>query len=315
VSHRYAITTATMIMLVVLRLNIGWHFFNEGVAHLNDPGWTSEGTLRAAKGPLAPFYQAYLPDFHGMDAWLHDARSEKPASAITGFLDELQKDADETRQQFALRFDLNDAQQKQAARIMRDHQAKIRSWGSAQKDELEAHILQWQRREAAREAPDAAEVPFRKERLTGSQAALNAEANAWRAELSTLEREYENDLAVMLSEEQRDAGPMPRPATSIDRVDAVMTYAILLIGALLLLGLLTRTACLAGAFFLLSVVSMQPFWVSEALPTYNQFVEMFALLMLATTQVGRWGGLDFFVHNLVFGREPATKGTSDVSDS
>ncbi|MEX0978562.1 MAG: hypothetical protein WDZ48_06910, partial [Pirellulales bacterium] len=97
--------------------------------------------------------------------------------------------------------------------------------------------------------------------------------------------------------------------------DTVMTYVILAIGALLLLGLLTRTACIAGALFLLSVVSMQPFWVSEAIPTYNQLVEMFALLMLATTHVGRWGGLDFFVHHLVFGREPATKGTSDVSES
>ena len=42
-------------------------------------------------------------------------------------------------------------------------------------------------------------------------------------------------------------------------------------------------ACVAGAAFLLSVVMMQPFWVSEAQPTFNQYVEMFALLTLATT--------------------------------
>ncbi len=73
-----------------------------------------------------------------------------------------------------------------------------------------------------------------------------------------------------------------------------------------MLGLFTRLACVAGALFLLSVVMMQPFWVSDALPTYNQYVEMVALLALATTPVGRWAGLDYFLHRLVAGNE--TKG-------
>ena len=70
---------------------------------------------------------------------------------------------------------------------------------------------------------------------------------------------------------------------------------------------------MAGAVFLLSVVLMQPFWVSDALPTYNQWVEMFALLMLATTRVGRWAGLDYFIGNLIWGS--TSKGTIDVSKS
>ena len=103
--------------------------------------------------------------------------------------------------------------------------------------------------------------------------------------------------------------------TSISQVDATMTYVIMAVGALLLLGLFTRTACVVGALFLMSVVSMQPFWVSEALPTYNQLVEMFALLTLATTHVGRWAGLDFFVHHFITGRTVATKGNSDAFES
>ena len=46
-----------------------------------------------------------------------------------------------------------------------------------------------------------------------------------------------------------------------------------------------RAACVVGAAFLFSVVMMQPFWVSETAPTFNQYVEMFALLTLATTAV------------------------------
>jgi hypothetical protein len=67
--------------------------------------------------------------------------------------------------------------------------------------------------------------------------------------------------------------------------------------------------------FLMSVVSMQPFWVSEAIPTYNQLVEMFALVALATTHVGRWGGLDFFVHNWIFARSRCDERQTDAFDS
>ena len=45
----------------------------------------------------------------------------------------------------------------------------------------------------------------------------------------------------------------------------------------------------------------QPPWVPGAITTLfpYQLVEMLALLTLATTAVGRWGGLDFFVHFLI----------------
>jgi hypothetical protein len=51
-----------MFMLVVLRMTIGWHFYREGVDHHNDPGWSSAGFLRQAKGPFAEHYKAVLPD-------------------------------------------------------------------------------------------------------------------------------------------------------------------------------------------------------------------------------------------------------------
>jgi uncharacterized membrane protein YphA (DoxX/SURF4 family) len=56
-----------MVMLVLLRLAIGWHFFKEGVSHYTDPNWSSEGFLRQARGPLADQYKSMLPDFHGWD--------------------------------------------------------------------------------------------------------------------------------------------------------------------------------------------------------------------------------------------------------
>jgi hypothetical protein len=302
-------------MLIVLRLNIGWHFFSEGSNHATDPHWSSEPVLRNATGPLAPTYKSYLPDFHGMDAWLHSQRAEKPGDAVKGWLDEIQTDLDQRRQQFAMHYGLDEAQQKKASQITASYQGKVRSWGGGLHDDLINHVHQWQRKEKAKAAPDTADVPFRKQRVAESQATLTGETAGWKRELQDLEGEYENALGEILTAEQREQPPLPPVPTSIARIDRLMTYGILGIGVLLLLGLFTRTACLAGAAFLFSVVLTQPFWVSDAQPTFNQFVEMFALLALATTEVGRWAGLDYFVHQLILGRADATKGSSDVSQS
>jgi uncharacterized membrane protein YphA (DoxX/SURF4 family) len=250
-----------------------------------------------------------------MDSWLHAERKEKPADAVKGWIDQVQADFDDRRQEFALHYDLDEKQQKQASQVSGDYQAQVRSWAGRNRDDLENHVHQWRRKETSRQAPDAADLPFRQSRLASSQGELNAQTSGFRAELAAIEGQYENALAGVLTDEQRSLGSLPAPRTAIDSIDAVMTYVILIIGFLLLVGLFTRTASLAGAAFLLSVVMTQPFWVSDAQPTFNQFVELFALLTLATTHVGRWAGLDFFVHHLIFGRDDATKGTSDVSDS
>ena len=54
--------SATCIMLVLLRLAIGWHFFIEGVEKLQSPTWSSAGYLREATGPLGPRFRAMAGD-------------------------------------------------------------------------------------------------------------------------------------------------------------------------------------------------------------------------------------------------------------
>jgi uncharacterized membrane protein YphA (DoxX/SURF4 family) len=311
VPSRYAISVATVVMLVLLRLVIGWHFFSEGMKHYADANWTSEPVLRAAKGPLAPLYHSYLSDFHGFERSLHADISQTPEHAVQGWIDEVQKDWDEYRQQFSLHFDLDETAQKRAGAIMKEHQARLRSWAAMNKDALATHVHQWQRKEQAHEKPEG-ELPFQQKRLAAQQSSLAAEAAGWLAELKGLERQYENELAAIVGDEQPR---MPRATTSIDVVDGTMTYTILAIGLLLLLGLFTRAACSAGAVFLLSVVMMQPFWVAGSAPTFKEYVEMFALLTLATTPVGRWAGLDFFLVNLISRPCCSTKGKTDVSES
>jgi uncharacterized membrane protein YphA (DoxX/SURF4 family) len=70
-------------------------------------------------------------------------------------------------------------------------------------------------------------------------------------------------------------------------------------GACLVVGLFTRLSALVLALFLVSVIASQPPWIPGTIDTYYQGAELAGLLVLATSHVGRWGGLDFFVHHLL----------------
>jgi uncharacterized membrane protein YphA (DoxX/SURF4 family) len=93
----------------------------------------------------------------------------------------------------------------------------------------------------------------------------------------------------------------------VDWIDLVTRWGLTLVGAGLLLGLFTRTACVAGAaFLLLFYLTMPPFpGLPENLRTEGHYlfvnknlIEMLALLALATTRSGRWAGLDGLLYCL-----------------
>jgi uncharacterized membrane protein YphA (DoxX/SURF4 family) len=94
---------------------------------------------------------------------------------------------------------------------------------------------------------------------------------------------------------------LPMPETSLKKTDRILTWAMLICGGCLIVGLFTRVAAVACATFLFLVIMSQPPWVPGTITTLfpYQLVEMLALLALATTAVGRWGGLDFFLHFLI----------------
>ena len=81
------------------------------------------------------------------------------------------------------------------------------------------------------------------------------------------------------------------------------------IGLCLMLGLFTRPAALGGACFMLFVVLSQPSYpgvypvdppqMGHALLVNKDFIEMIALLVIASSSLGRWTGMDFFIHNIL----------------
>lgn len=93
----------------------------------------------------------------------------------------------------------------------------------------------------------------------------------------------------------------------LDWSDAIVKYGVTAVGGLLLVGLFTRLACVAGAGFLfMFFIAMPPLpgWPESPraeghyLFINKNVIEMLALLALATTLSGRWLGLDALVHLL-----------------
>jgi uncharacterized membrane protein YphA (DoxX/SURF4 family) len=70
---------------------------------------------------------------------------------------------------------------------------------------------------------------------------------------------------------------------------------LLTIGACLVVGLFVKFNAMGAACFLATVVAAQPFWVTGAQATYNQWVELAALLAVAALPKGGWSGLDYFL--------------------
>jgi uncharacterized membrane protein YphA (DoxX/SURF4 family) len=145
-----------------------------------------------------------------------------------------------------------------------------------------------------------------------------ADANRMRADLrSDLDgqtAQMKESLHTVVTEEQRAKGPLEEPVgrtvaywTLLDWTDFVVRWGLLVVGLGLLVGLFTRTWCVAGAcFLLLFFLAMPPLPGLPVNPraeghylfVNKNIIEMLALLALATTRSGRWLGLDGIVQFL-----------------
>ena len=93
----------------------------------------------------------------------------------------------------------------------------------------------------------------------------------------------------------------------------ITMWGLTLVGALLILGLFTRLASLAGIAFVLMFYLAAPPWIGYfyAIPTEGSYlivnknlVELCALVVIFATGSGRFAGLDRILHALFFARRP-----------
>lgn len=145
---------------------------------------------------------------------------------------------------------------------------------------------------------------YNKERLTYS---YGKKAQALAALLSRAEaplRAMEANTISKLTPEQMAKGPIPGEESQTRLIDLANMWGLTLVGACLMLGLLTRFAALGGVGLLaLYYFAMPPFLGYPQSPMLEghylivnkNFIEAIALLVIATSRVGRWGGLDAYL--------------------
>jgi len=314
----------TGISLILLRLIIGWHFLFEGLHKIHSlyspKPFSSEIYFRESSGPLGKFMKGFLPD---------------PDSELLAKLDEksITNEWNSTLKDFSSSYQLSPDQQKSAEEALEKNLKKALDWFKEGKKEIEIPspdgkptgtlkinytIPQWltyyktKLDELDKIRSDDRSWYLGKELDKARIASTRAEISKSRKELTD---EYESqkntltsDLQKLLTVEQKSTvlPPSQKKLGFIHWINLMTIFGITAIGAGLFLGLFTRIACLGGIGFLaMTYLTIPPFpWLP--VPPLNEgnyvfvnknLVEMFAMIVLVTTNSGRWFGLDAILAN------------------
>jgi len=197
--------------------------------------------------------------------------------------------------------------------ILTDHKDMLDGWLKFNETEIVAHFATTDRLEGFRQDGDNRQrVGIYVDSLRGQIDTIESDRSkklkGWKNEVSdmwgSLERQV-NDLAVA---DQAEQAMLPLERTyapsngKLAIINRIIPWFDVIVGSLLILGLFSRLASLAGAAFLLSVLATQPFWIPGSSPTYLYMIEFAALLVIFATCAGRNFGIDYFIH-AIFGNK------------
>ncbi|QDU88779.1 hypothetical protein Pla175_21620 [Pirellulimonas nuda] len=299
---RYPLAAA--LALLLLRLALGVHFFNAGVEKLS--GFSSEGFLLAAKGPMALTYQSFAAGEHDWRALLSAPR-QLPADAEAGpahgdWSHRVKTDWTQMRDDFVASAELSEEQTKRAEEIVKKSFGQLDAYLAGVEDAISEYRYELWKLAELKQSPAAGELPYVNDRIADATSSTRNTPRPWVNEVAAIETQMVNQLRVI-------AAPTPAidaaldPAIPLDSVNTVVTWTVLSVGVMLFIGLATPVAALVAALFLLSVMASQPPWVAgaEASFFYYQLVEVAALLAVAATGAGKWAGLDGVFRSLCSG--------------
>ena len=298
---------ATVVMLVILRLSLGCHFLYEGVWKITNPEFSAEGFLTSAKGPAAPLFYAMLDDIDGRRR-LQVAHEKDSAPKVTAqeYVDKWEA----LEAKFIDRYKLKNEQVAAAHALKTQYVDSLNSYLKDNAEEIAAYFSSLERFEQEKARGDNG-APYYKQRIWEKQMELRKKVHGWLAELDGMTDAYKRGLWQLLEDDQQREGYPglswnPLQWTRTEQINMAVTFGLTAIGLCLMLGFCTRLAALGGAAFMAFVVATQPPWptiyppapdvVGHALGVNKDVIELVALLVLATTAAGRWGGLDFFIH-------------------
>ena len=319
-----AYNTPARFFLVVLRLAIGWHFLFEGLEKMHTPAWSGEPYLRESYGPLGSLYRGVAGD----------RVAEKLTVTTEGELPPLLAEEWAAYEAaFAEHYGLDAEQRAMAEDKLRQAKKDTVTWLTAGQEEVVTPSAYPPELKVAMTVPDRLKMYEKlQERVAAAEAELpssdpdlqkrwkdaKADLAKWRAGLkksldgqTAKMREKLNDV---LTSEQKAMPTLPPTVPLpmgqwrlLEWSDFLVMWGLLVIGGLLLVGLFSRLASLAGALLVLSFyLAMPPLpgWPEvprlegHYLLVNKTLIEVFALGALAFIPTGRWLGLDALVQFL-----------------
>lgn len=282
--------------IVALRLGVGLQFFWEGTDKLQNPKPFSAGFLGAAKGPLAPVYKRLVWDADGYFRLDPDS---------------MQSHWENYGAEVVAHYEFDEKQSAAVDKKLKEYVGRYKSFRGSKRDEIEEYYLALERRNANAQEPARTELAS----LRVHDARIDVDRNKLKGEvlpeIDRMSKDLESDLNALATQDQwKRHGRLPigkvgQRFGDSEWVDSVIPYFDMAIGVLLIVGLFTRPAAIAGGLFLLSVCLSQ--WPGSigAQPIYYQANLMLAMFALAAIGAGQFAGLDFVISGLRrYGRSP-----------
>lgn len=330
----YSIPMLAIVCLVALRVAVGWYFFDAARTKQADRNFSSAGFLSQAKGPLANYYKAKLPDFHNWREMMAVPQQDKPnphelsdepepwkefsRRSYSEWLEPVVVNWGRRRQQVTDHFQWDDDQKKQAGNVFDYYEGKLRSHLDANREDFEAYRHELYRLATWSRDPSADDVPFQEARIAKKESDIRAKAATLQGPLQQIENDYLKELVALATPEQIvQVGSPPAAPNALARFDRFLIFIHFAIGACLVIGLLTRLAALGAGLFMVTVVLSQPPWIVGYQTVGYPIILMIACFVLMALGAGRWAGLDYFLPCCCSGKCSTSKAkdSKDLKDS
>ncbi len=273
-----------IISLVLLRIGIGWHFFQEGAVKVREGNFTSIGFLSAAKGPLAKKFHEMIPDYEGYIRLTPELMEE----AFDAFPEVV-----------AEHYGFTEEQMSEAEKIGKKGKAEYKDAFQRWEKEIKDYLSSIDRVDKIERDPTRRGVATLRAQKDEIETKWKALPKPALAAIDKILKDTETDLNDLATDEQIEGKYLcefllPEETVMSTRyIDRIIPIFDMAIGILLIIGLLTPVAGLAAAIFLGSVVLSQFPGYPGTQPTYFQAAEMLGCLVLAATDAGRYWGLDY----------------------
>lgn len=279
-----------IVMLVILRMTIGYHFLSEGTEKYQAGNWTAKPFFANAKGPFAGKFREMV--------WDHDGvlRLDREGSLKTWVV---------YYEATSDHFGFDEQQKADAIANYTLARAQYENVLDLNANEVEEFQLGVKRVEKL----DADPVRGGVSSLAGQRETVRRELNSLITptlnQIDMIWENYETAQNQVATDEQiaeHQAYQLVRPRFALidtTLIDVILPYFDMALGWCLILGLFTPVASLALGVFLFSVfMSQYPPTTGPGSSNY-QLIESLACFVLAATGAGRFAGLDFFLHLLV----------------